>query len=181
MEEPYWGDEAVVVDCETSHFDRNTGELLSLATVKVVNHTVQLSSALEVTLNTDTHTDPQAVRIHGLRREDRFHGISSDEAIDKFLNFVGNRPICGFFINYDRSILNRYVHARYGFHLPNEFIEVSQLYIRYLRKKNPNLQDNLTFEHLAEELNIPIFDRHTALGDATSTALMYIKLSKKLS
>ncbi len=37
---------------------------------------------------------------------------------------------------------------------------------------------DLTFEGLARDLDVPVIDRHTALGDVVSTALMFIKLQR---
>ena len=94
------------------------------------------------------------------------------------MDFIGNRPICGFYIEYDRAILNRYIRELYHFQLPNRFIEVSELYVRQKRRYIPELALDLTFEGLAKDLNVPVIDRHTALGDVISTALMWIKLTK---
>lgn len=176
LEEDYHGDEVVVVDCETSEFDKKHGQLLSLAAVTVKHNTIELASALDVTIDSNAATHPEAVRVHYLRREDRRHGVSTAEAIEQFLDFVGNRPICGFYIEYDRAILNRYIRELHGFELPNRFIEVSELYVRSKRRYIPEVNLDLTFEGLARDLDVPVIERHTALGDVISTALMFMKL-----
>ncbi len=43
MELPYTGDDVVVVDCETSEFDKKKGQLLSLAAVVVSGRSIELS------------------------------------------------------------------------------------------------------------------------------------------
>lgn len=176
LADPYDGDEVVVVDCETSLFDRRNGQLLSLAAVVVRGQRIRLNGALDLMVDSDARTDPDAVRVHYLRREDRRSGVSAAEAIERFLDFVGNRPICGFYIEYDRAILNRYIRELYDFDLPNRFIEISELYVRRKRRYIPEVNLDLTFEGLARDLEVPVIDRHTALGDVVSTALMYIKL-----
>ncbi|WP_430461953.1 3'-5' exonuclease [Thalassolituus sp. LLYu03] len=178
LAEPYDGDEVVVLDCETSCFDKKKGELLSVAAVRVKGQEIRLSEALDLTVKSDVKTDPNAVRVHYLRREDREQGVAVAEAIERVLDFVGNRPICGFYIEYDRAILNRYIKQLYNFHLPNKFIEVSEIYVRKKRRHMPELQLDLTFEGLAKDLKVPVIERHTAMGDVISTALMYIKLTK---
>lgn len=178
MAEPYDGDEVVVLDCETSVFDKKKGELLSVAAVRVKGQEIRLSEALDLTVRSDAVTDPNAVRVHYLRREDREQGVAVSEAIEKVLDFIGNRPVCGFYIEYDRAILNRYIKQLHNFQLPNKFIEVSEIYVRQKRKYIPELQLDLTFEGLAKDLKVPIIERHTAMGDVISTALMYIKLTQ---
>lgn len=178
MMHSYHGDEVVVLDCETSRFDKKQGELLSVAAVIVKGKHIMLSKALDLTIRSAAVTDAQAVKVHFLRQEDRLHGVSTAEAIERLLDFIGNRPICGFYIEYDRAILNRYIQELYQFQLYNRFIDVSELYARLSRKKHPESELDLTFEGLAAGLDVPIIDRHTALGDVISTALMYVKLSE---
>lgn len=178
LADPYDGDEVVVLDCETSIFDKKKGELLSVAAVRVKGNQIMLADALDLTVASNAVTDPNAVRIHYLRREDRMHGVSPAEAVEKVLDFVGNRPICGFYIEYDRAILNRYIRELHNFQLPNRFIEVSEIYVRKKRRTRPELALDLTFEGLAKDLKVPVIERHTAMGDVISTALMYIKLTE---
>ena len=178
MAEPYNGDEVVVLDCETSVFDKKKGELLSLAAVRVRGNEIRLSEALDVTVKSNAPTDPNAVRVHYLRREDREEGIAPSEAIEKVLDFIGNRPICGFYIEYDKAVLNRYIKELYNFRLPNQFIEVSEIYVKRKYRYRPQTYLDLTFEGLARDLEVPVIERHTAIGDVISTALMYIKLTR---
>lgn len=178
MAVPYLGDEVVVLDCETSMFDKKKGELLSVAAVKVKGQKIYLAESINITIDSNAKTDPDAVRVHYLRREDRYRGVTVAEAIEKVLDFVGNRPICGFYIAYDRAILNRYINQLHGFELPNRFLDVGDIFIDQKYKYLPQVQHHITFERIASELNIPIIERHTALGDVITTALMYIKLTQ---
>ena len=179
MAEPYDGGEVVVLDCETSVFDKRKGELLSLAAVRVRGNKIRLSEALDVTVKSNAPTDPNAVRVHYLRREDREEGVAPSEAIERMLDFIGNRPICGFYIEYDKAVLNRYIKDLYNFKLPNRFIEVSEIYVKKKNKYRPQEYLDLTFEGLARDLEVPVIERHTAIGDVISTALMYIKLTRE--
>lgn len=176
MAAPYHGDEIIVLDCETSIFDKHKGELLSVAAVRVKQGKVRLSQALNLTINSNAKTDPNAVKVHYLRREDRTGGVHIAQAIEQLLDFIGNRPICGFYIAYDRAILNRYINELHNFYLPNKFIDVGQIYLERKYKFLPDAPHNITFENLAKELDVPVIERHTALGDVITTALMYIKL-----
>lgn len=178
MATPYNGEEIVVLDCETSLFDKKKGELLSVAAVRVKGHKIYLAEAINITIDSNAKTDPDAVRVHYLRREDRLKGVTAAQAIEKVLDFIGNRPICGFYIAYDRAILNRYISQLHGFDLPNKFLDVGDIYLDRKYKYHPQVQHHITFEHLAKELDVPVIERHTALGDVITTALMYIKLTQ---
>ena len=99
MAAPYDGDEIVVLDCETSVFDKRKGELLSVAAVRVKGKEIMLSSAIDITVKSDAVTDPNAVRVHYLRREDREQGVAVSEAIEKLLDFIGKRSQKGRKVN----------------------------------------------------------------------------------
>lgn len=180
LAEPYNGEEVVVLDCETSVFDKKKGELLSVAAVRVKGNKIRLSEALDLTVKSSAPTDPNAVRVHYLRREDREEGVAPSEAIERVLDFVGNTPICGFYIEYDKAILDRYIKELYNFKLPNKFIEVSEIYVKRKARYRPQTYLDLTFEGLAKDLEVPVIERHTAIGDVISTALMYIKLTREM-
>lgn len=178
MELPYEGEEVVVLDCETSIFDKRKGELLSVAAVRVTGDQILMSESLDLLIQSEAVTDPDAVRVHYLRREDRADGVAIASAIEQLLDFIGNRPVCGFFIEYDRAVLNRYIKQLYGFKLPNRFIEVSEIYVNKKRRRMPETYLDLTFEGLAKDLQVPVVERHTAIGDVITTSLMYIKLTR---
>jgi len=62
--------------------------------------------------------------------------------------------------------------------VPNRSVDVMDLY----RKKSQltggvDCQINLSFEAIAKCLDVPILGRHTALGDAITTAIIYVRLN----
>jgi hypothetical protein len=42
-------------------------------------------------------------------------------------------------------------------------------------------QINLSFEAIAKGLDVPVLGRHTALGDAITTAIIYVRLKCSVS
>ncbi|MCH1448568.1 MAG: hypothetical protein L7U49_00150 [Litoricolaceae bacterium] len=44
--------------------------------------------------------------------------------------------------------------------------------------KRPYVVPHLGFEEILDDLDVPIFGRHTALGDPTTVAMAYIKLKR---
>ena len=62
--------------------------------------------------------------------------------------------------------------------LPNQMIELSDLYRKSVVSKRPDVVPHLGFEEILDDLDVPIFGRHTALGDATTVAMAYIKLKR---
>lgn len=177
---PYTGDEMVAIDCETTGLDTRRAELVSLAAVRLKGDRVLTSQSLDLRLARPASLSGDSIRIHRLRGIDLEGGDSIEAALAKFLDFVGNRPLVGWCLEFDLAILNRYLRAHLGFELPNARVEVSQAYARALRRSRPELIPNLRFEAVAEALEVPVMGRHTALGDAVTTALMYTRVQRGL-
>ncbi|MBD3894772.1 3'-5' exonuclease [Halomonas sp. ML-15] len=175
---PYTGNEMVAIDCETTGLDTRTAELVSIAAVKVRNGRVLTSESLDLRLQRPASLNGDSIRIHGLRGIDLDGGDCVEAALDKLLDFIGNRPLMGWCLDFDMAILNRHLRPRFGFDLPNALIEVSQRYVRDLRRTHPEIEPNLRFEAVAKALGVPVIGRHTALGDAVTAALMYLRLER---
>ena len=175
---PYTGNEMVAIDCETTGLDTRTAELVSIAAVKVRDGRVLTSESLDLRLQRPASLNGDSIRIHGLRGIDLVGGDGVEEALDKLLDFIGNRPLMGWCLDFDVAILNRHLRPRFGFDLPNALIEVSQRYVRDLRRSHPEIEPNLRFEAVAKALGVPVIGRHTALGDAVTAALMYLRLER---
>ena len=50
------------------------------------------------------------------------------EGVKKFLEFIGNRPLVGYYLEFDMAMMNRLIKPWLGVNLPNKQIEVSGLY-----------------------------------------------------
>ncbi|GHC22892.1 3'-5' exonuclease [Aidingimonas halophila] len=176
---PYTGDELVAIDCETTGLDPRRAELVSIAAVTVRGERVITSESLDLRLQCPTSLDGDSIRIHGLRGVDLDGGESVGDALARLLDFIGNRPLLGWCIDYDVTVINRQLRPRFGFDLPNALIDISHRYARELRRKHPDIDPDRGFESMARMLDVPVMGRHTALGDAVTTALMYLRLQRR--
>ncbi|MEC9482051.1 MAG: 3'-5' exonuclease [Halomonas sp.] len=175
---PYTGDELVAIDCETTGLDPKTAELVSIAAVRIKGDRVLTSDALDLRLQQPKSLNGDSIRIHRLRGVDLDEGDSVQDALEKLLDFIGNRPLLGWCIDYDITVINRHLRPLLGFDLPNVTIDLAQAYQREVRRIRPQLEPHLSFETIAKALGVPVMGRHTALGDAVTTALMYVRLNK---
>ncbi|MEQ5800991.1 3'-5' exonuclease [Halomonas sp. H10-9-1] len=175
---PYTGDEMVVIDTETTGLDTRTAELVSIAAVRVRGDRILTSDSLDLRLRRPDSLTGDSIRIHGLRGMDLDNGESLDVALERLLDFVGNRPLVGWHLGFDLAILNRELRPRFGFELPNATVDVAQLWRRRLRRRHPQIDSRPRFEAVAERLGVPVMGRHTALGDAVTTALMFLRLER---
>lgn len=175
--EPSSGNEYVSLDCETTSLDPNRAELVTIAATKIIDNRIITSQPFEVRLRAPQSLDSNSVRIHRMRHQDLIDGISEKEALIQLIAFIGNRPLVGYHIRYDKKILDIACRKQLGFPLPNELIEVSQIYHDKLERHLPNAYIDLSLDAICKHLGLPQQDKHDALQDAISAALVYVRLT----
>lgn len=169
-------EELVSLDCETTSLDPHKAELVTIAATKIRGNKIVTSEPFTISLRAPNSLSAQSVKIHGIRHQDLSDGVSENEAMLKLIEFIGNRPIVGYYIQYDKTILDRYAKKHLGFKLPNRTIEVSDIYRRKLEHILPNAYYDLSMEAIGHHLDLPLSGRHDALDDAISAALIYVRL-----
>ena len=170
--------EYVSLDCETTSLDPNRAELVTIAATKIIDNRIITSQPFEARLRAPQSLDSGSVKIHRIRHQDLVDGISEKEALLELLDFIGNRPLVGYHIRYDKKILDLACLRQLGFPLPNPLIEVSQIYHDKLERHLPNAYFDLSLDAICKHLELPIQDKHDALQDAISAALVFVRLTK---
>jgi DNA polymerase-3 subunit epsilon len=175
--EPYAGDELVSIDCETTSLDVRTAEILSVGAIRLKGDELLTSERLDILVRPEGELNERTVTIHHLRSVDLAQGLPWDEATRRVLAFVGNRPLVGYYLEFDVAMLNKYVRRLIGSALPNEQVEVSRLYHDWRAKQlPPGSNIDLRFEAIRERLDLPRRAQHDAFNDALLTAMMYLRL-----
>jgi len=173
----YIGDEVVVFDCETTGLNPKVDNIISIGAVKVKGNKILTSQALHLFVQQNAPISAKSITIHQIRECDLDDAIKIDDAIDQFLHFIGNRPLVGYYLEFDVAMINKYIKPLLGVTLPNTQKEISAIY--YDKKIPTILQGNidLRFDTIITDLEIPKLKAHDALSDAIMTAMMYLKLN----
>lgn len=174
--ERYSGDEVVSLDLETTSLDVKQASILSIGAVRIEGKRVKTSERLDLRLKPPANLNGDSIKIHKIRAADLADGIELRDALEQVLEFVGNRPILGYYVNYDIRVLDKFIRQEFGFGLPNKAIELSHVYHDIIKWKHVGGDVDLRFDTIASKLNMPIIQRHTALGDAITVGLMYVRL-----
>ncbi|MDG1157115.1 MAG: 3'-5' exonuclease [Litorivicinaceae bacterium] len=176
--EPYTGSEVVSLDCEMTGLDTKNDHIVSIGAVKIDGNQVKTGESFEAMIDHRQWLSEESIRIHRIRKVDLDDAVSIETAVMAMIEFIGNRPILGYNLRFDLKFLDRYTKPLLGFSLPNQMIELSDLYRKSVVSKRPDVVPHLGFEEILDDLDVPIFGRHTALGDATTVAMAYIKLKR---
>lgn len=178
--EPYTGDEVVVFDTETTGLNTKKDTVLSIGAVKVRGDRILTSQSFEVFLKSDKEIGVESIKIHHIRPCDLEDALTPLEGVQKFLEFIGNRPLVGYYLEFDVAMMNGLIKPWLGVNLPNKQIEISGLYFDKKIALIPQGNIDLRFDTILKDLNIPRMGQHNALNDAIMTAMVYVKLQHTL-
>lgn len=169
-------DEVIVYDTETTGLNPKKDEILSIGAVKIRGNKILTSEKFELFVKPTKEISEESIKIHQIRNIDLQNGSEPNEALNKFLHFIGSRPLVGYYLEFDINMINKYLKPYLGIKLPNKQIEVSGVYHDKKIKFIPEGNIDLRFDVIMKDLGLPIFGKHDAINDAIMTAMMYIKL-----
>ncbi len=177
--EPDTTGELVALDTETTGLDPWVDDIVSIAAVKIRGNTILTSERLELLIRPTMGMSAEAMAVHQLRPMDLRQGMTVDQGLDQLLRFVGSRPLVGYYVEFDVTMINKYLLDRLGISLPNRIVEVSGMFYDMKFRENPGRYVDLRFNTIVQELDLPVRAQHDALNDALLAAMMYLKLKRR--
>ncbi len=188
MFDPPPADEWVALDCETTGLDVNKDEIISIAAVRIAGNRIMTSARLELLVRPERRVSAESVRIHQLREQDVAQGMAPEAAMTALMEFIGSRPLVGYYLEFDIAMIDRALAPILGINmgLPQPRNEVSAMYYDYKyrqlpRHKRDNPYIDLRFATLMGDLDLPQRNAHDALNDAVMAALAFVKLRQLLA
>ncbi len=160
----------VVVDVETSGLQASD-RLLSIGAVAVEDGRICLSDSLDVVLRQTDTSSIQNILVHGIGGQAQLQGTDPEEACAAFLDYVRSSPLIAFHAGFDRGFLARAMKHYLNLPLGNAWLDLAQL--------APALHPDVHAEALDDWLawcGIEPVGRHTAAGDALTTAQLLLRL-----
>jgi DNA polymerase III subunit epsilon len=124
-------DEYVCFDCETTGLNPKKDDIVSIGAVIIKNNTIVSSKKFVKFVKPKTKLQAEAIKIHHIRVCDLEDAEDINTVIDEFLDFIGNRTLVGYFLEFDIAMINKYVKPKLGITLPNKTLEVSAIYHDY--------------------------------------------------
>lgn len=175
----------VVFDTETTGLDLTRDQILSIGALAVHGEAIVLGDSLELVVHSEALQDPETIAVHGITPEEAKGGIPERDAMQRFLDFLGDGIIVAHHAAFDIGMIENAVqrHVGEGFYLPNRFIDTAHLarYIEHPRHTADYIDHSrYSLDALCQRYAITMYDRHTAWGDALITAKLLLKLMRHI-
>lgn len=170
----------IILDTETTGFDYENDRILCIGAVILEKGHIAIKKSFEVYLIQE-HYNSDSTPIHGILKEEKKDKATEIEALKNFLSYIGNAPIIAHHTMFDVNMINKALDRNGLPPLKNKLLDTVVLYKKsLLRSSLIERKDHYSLDELADKFNISKKDRHTALGDAYITALLFLKILKKL-
>lgn len=166
-------DSFVAFDCETTGLNPKEDRILSIGVVKFTKDRIFINKNKEWFIN-QTHQNDESVKIHGILPNSSSESLVNEEqAILNFLECVKNSTLVGHHINFDVAMVNYALQRLNAGKLKNQTRDTNRL---FKKVGHFSEEQNFSLDHLCEKYQIKASNRHTALGDAYITALVFQRL-----
>ena len=167
--------DAVVIDTETTGLDPRRAWIVELGAVRVANGVVDATAAMQRRVRPPTAIPAVATQVHGIDDAKVSGAPAFAEVWPEFSAFIGEGVLIGHAVGFDLAVIEREIaRADAAWERPRT------LDTRLLAQAaEPNLAD-YSLETTAVWLGVEPGDRHSALGDAKTTARIFLALVPKL-
>jgi len=165
----------VAFDTETTGLNYRTDVILSIGAVGIYENTISVNDYLELFLVQDIFKK-ETVPIHGILKEGKEEKIIETEAVIQFLGFIKDAVLVGHHVSFDVKMINEALKRMGLGKLKNRSIDTDLMYQKF---KGLQEDQHTGLDELCGIFKIQKSDRHTAIGDAYITALIFLRLKNK--
>lgn len=161
----------VVLDVETTGLNLVTDSLISIGAVAVVNNRIAIGDHFSIVLQQREASRKENILIHGISGSEQRDGLSPEEALLAFLEFLGNAPLVAFHVAFDETMIRRAIKQYLGFKFNHPWLDLAYV----MPALNPELMHtHRVLDDWAQQFGIFNEARHNALADALATAQLLL-------
>lgn len=166
------------IDVETTGLDLKDDEIISIGAAQIHMGRVKNENNFYREIRPRRLPSLPSVRIHGLRGIDLEAAAPIESAIPDFVAQVGGRVLIAHAAWIEYAFLKRHLRGA-GLTFSKQMIDTAALaralgYAADINGREPSL------ESLARRIHLPIYAPHNALGDALTTAVVFLALATEL-
>lgn len=166
----------VVISTETTGLNPTKDVILSIGAIAVENNSIVVHDHFEVVL-----LQYRYLHDNGLSNEfiieSNLPKLGEPEAIQAFIEYIGNAILVGHRIHFDVEMINEVLYKMGCSRLKNEALDIEIMY----RKLNDITDKPFSVDDLCKIFKITPSDRHASSEDAYVIALLFLKLKSRLN
>lgn len=154
----------VAIYFDVTGINPSKDKIVSIGAISIENNQIIIENSLEITIEKENLAPGKELSYEEV------------QAIESFINFIGNATLVGHRIHYDMDILNEYLSKIQCGRIKSNLLDVEVMHSRILDQ--PSKQYALT--ELFEYYNIKNPEVETSGNSAYMIALLFLKMRGKL-
>jgi DNA polymerase-3 subunit epsilon len=167
------------LDFELTGLDPREDEIISFGVVPIDDGRLQLRGAVSGLVRPEREISEASIRVHGIRAADLDRAPVLADAIGPLLRTITGRVLVAHTAAVERAFLGRALKGR-GVRLRGPVVDTEVLGSLWLHQRDGDLRRRLGLGDIARALRLPADRPHDALGDALTTAQVFIALATHL-
>jgi DNA polymerase-3 subunit epsilon len=164
------------LDFELTGLDHRLDEIISFGAIPIHDGRLQLRAAVYELVRPERPISEAAIRVHGLRAADLERAPALADAIAPLLKAITGRVLVVHTAAVERSFLGRALQEQ-GLRLRGPIVDTEVLGRLWLHERDGQTPEWLSLGNLAAALGLPAERPHDALGDALTTAQVFLALA----
>ena len=164
----------VVLSTQTSGHNPKNDVIFSFGGIAVVDSEIIVGDSFEIVLLQYKYLHDNDLS-NVFLIESKLPKLPEQEAVENFINYIGNAILVGYRIYYDVELINEALEKMHCGRLKNEALDTEIMYRKWI-----DADGQFTFDQMCEALKIPAVERGTASEEAYNLALIFLKLKSRL-
>jgi DNA polymerase III subunit epsilon len=173
----------VVLDAEATGFDIGHDRMLSLATIPVRAGAMAVERSHAWLIRQPAAPVTSAVAVHGILPSESAQGTAEADVLRELLGHLAGAVIVGHHVHFDAALIDAALHRHLGARLRNPLLDTARLAsttLEAFRRTGYANQRPPRLEEVCADCGIEMMARHTAAGDAFTTAEIFLLLTARL-
>ena len=166
------------IDLETTGLDLHTDEIVAIGTAQISNGRIAAERNFYREVRPMESPSVQSMRVHGLRASDLDGALCMEEIAPDLIAQISGRVLIAHAAWMERAFLRRSLPSA-DFPKSKSMIDTAAL-ARSLSYATQEKGHEPSLEFLARRLHLPVYAPHNALGDALTTAVLFLALATEL-
>lgn len=167
--------EFCVIDLETTGLNTKKDEIISLAAVPVRGMTIHLDEVFYTLIRPEKFRI-DSIKYHGITERDLRNAPTFLEVADRIEDIVRDSVVVGYAVWVDIEFLRNAFKRKLKRKVKIErYVDIAEIEAWLIKKRGSAVTFRIDFDTLLKIYRVGDFHRHTALGDAFSTAYIFLR------